>query len=53
MGIEQDVVLSLPATIGETGVVNILQMTLNCPERSALLNTAKLLFDIQNGLNFD
>lgn len=52
-GIEEDVVLSLPSIVGEDGVVGVVQMSLTCQERSALLKTSKILFDIQNGLKFD
>lgn len=49
-GIEEDVVLSLPAIIGETGIVGIAQMTLSCSERSALMKTTKVVLEVQNGV---
>lgn len=53
LGIEDDVVLSLPSIVGEAGVTGIVSMSLSCPERSALLKTASILFEIQKGLKFD
>lgn len=51
-GIDQDVFLSVPAVLGENGISSIVKQLLNPQENEALLKSASLMAEVQNGLKF-
>ncbi|XP_066250911.1 L-lactate dehydrogenase isoform X1 [Euwallacea similis] len=51
-GVEQDVFLSVPAVLGENGISYIVKQSLSPHENEALLKSASLMAEVQDGLNF-
>ncbi|KAL1517099.1 hypothetical protein ABEB36_000907 [Hypothenemus hampei] len=51
-GIDGDIFLSVPAVLGENGISYIVKQNLTEHERQALLNSALLMNEVQNGLKF-
>ena len=51
-GIEEEVFLSLPCVVGETGITHIFQQTLNDEEQKKLQHSAKTLASVIAGIQF-
>lgn len=51
-GIEDDVYLSLPAALGENGVLDVIKQPLTEEERASLQKSAALMAEVQAGLKF-